>query len=103
MVMRRASRIDSNQAEIVRALRAVPGVTVEVGHDDILVGYRKKTYWFEIKSREAVSARSGGIKPSSMTDSEDRRLSTYTGHYSVVWSLDQILAEIGVSRYYAPF
>jgi len=34
-----ARRVDSNQAEIVEALRKLEGFGVEVGHDDILVGY----------------------------------------------------------------
>lgn len=38
---RRAARIDKNQPEIVKILRSVPGVSVELGKDDI----RGVTYW----------------------------------------------------------
>ena len=52
--MRRAARTDSNQEEIVKALRAV-GATVQslagVGHGvpDLLVGYEGKTILMEVK------------------------------------------------------
>jgi Holliday junction resolvase len=52
--MRRAARVDSNQEEIVKALRAV-GATVQslagVGHGvpDLLVGYEGKTILMEVK------------------------------------------------------
>jgi hypothetical protein len=32
---RRAAKVDEAQAEIVAFLRAMPGVTVEPGHDDV--------------------------------------------------------------------
>ena len=53
--MRRAARVDDNQAEIVAALRQIPGVTVKSlaavgdGFPDICVGYRTVNHFFEIK------------------------------------------------------
>lgn len=35
---RYSPRSDANQPEIVKALRKIPGVTVQVGMDDILIG-----------------------------------------------------------------
>ena len=93
--MRRAAKIDRGQVEMVKALRQTPGVTVSVGHDDILVGYKFRTYWFELKAPETVSNKTGKVRPSEVTETEMARLATWQGHYSVVWSLDQILAEIG--------
>lgn len=93
---RRAAKIDANQPEIVKALRSIPGVSVEVGHDDILVGYQGKTHWIELKEPDAVSKRTGEIKPSSIKDSQHKLLQNYTGHYAICWSLDQVLAEIGI-------
>ena len=52
--MRRAARVDRNQEEIVKALRAV-GTTVQSlaaignGCPDLLVGYQGKTILMEIK------------------------------------------------------
>lgn len=54
--MRRAARIDVNQTALVAELRQVPGMSVypthTVGHGfpDIVVGWQKKTYLFEIKA-----------------------------------------------------
>jgi len=90
---RRAARVDKNQREIVKALRSIPGVTVETGHDDILVGYRGRTYWFEIKAPRAIGA-DGRVKRSEMTDSEVARLEGWAGHYSIASSIDDILSTI---------
>ena len=61
--MRKASKVDSNQAEVVEALRTV-GATVQslaavgVGVPDLLVGFRLKTYLLEIKDgKKPPSAR----------------------------------------------
>lgn len=93
---RRAAKIDSNQPEIVEALRAIPGVSVQVGMDDILVGRNGKTYWFEIKEPGAVSKKTGKINDSAIKPSQHKLIAEWRGHYSVVWNLDQILDEIGV-------
>ena len=81
---RRAAKIDSNQREIVSSLRKLPGVSVEVGHDDILVGYGGRTFWFEIKSRPNAP-----LKPSQTV-----LLEKWRGHYQVVCSLDEILEKL---------
>ncbi len=90
----RGNRIDSNQQSIVKALRQIPGVTVEVDHDDIILGYQGVTYWYEIKTPEAVSKRTGAVKASEITKTEAKRLATFTGHYRIVWDIRQILEEI---------
>ncbi len=89
-------KTDNNQSEIVRALRKIPGIKVEVGHDDILVGYCGKTYWFEIKNPDQVSKKTGSVLQSAIASSQFRILATWSGHYSIVWKLDQILTEIGL-------
>jgi hypothetical protein len=94
--MRRAAKVDVNQPALVKALREIPGVTVETGHDDIMVGYRGNTYWFEVKTPDTVSPRTGKVRPSEITPSERDRVNYWQGHYSIVWSLDQILEEIGI-------
>lgn len=98
MPPRFAKRTDANQAEIVEKLRSIPGVTVQTDHDDILVGFRKKTYWFEVKRPEIVGKVSGKVRRSGMKKSQLDLLESFTGHYAVVWNLDQILREIGVTR-----
>ena len=93
---RRAAKIDSNQPEIVDALRGIPGVTVQVGMDDILVGHKGRNYWFEIKEPGFVSKKTGSVLKSGIKDSQHKLLEHWTGHYSIVWNVDQILAEMGI-------
>lgn len=83
MPRRRADKIDANQPDIVEALLK-KGYSVEVGHDDILVGANGKTYWFEIKT---------GPK-SEIKTSQTKLLDTWKGHYSIVWTAAMIIAEI---------
>jgi hypothetical protein len=91
---RRAARIDENQPGIVNALRDIPGVSVEVDHDDILVGRNGRTYWFELKTPDAVSPVTGEVRPSELKQSQKDLLADWKGHYEVVWTLDQILESI---------
>ena len=94
--MRTAARIDDNQRQIVKALRKIPGVTVAVNHDDILVGYKGRTYWFEVKRPENVSKTTGQVRESRIKPSQRHLLDTWQGHYQVIWGLGQILGEIGI-------
>lgn len=52
--MRRAARVDGNQREIVRRLRLIGARVTSTagvgnGFPDIVVGYRRRNYLFEIK------------------------------------------------------
>ena len=64
--MRRAAKVDRNQAEIVKALRKV-GVSVQHLHSlgrgcpDILCGYRGRNFLFELK------AGKGKLTPDELT------------------------------------
>lgn len=95
-LMRRAAKVDENQKEIVSQLRTIPGVTVEPNHHDILVGFRGATFWYEIKSKRAVSKRTGKAWSSSIQKSQKRLQANYTGHYRIVSSLEEILEDLGV-------
>jgi len=94
---RQAARVDNNQLDIVKSLRKLPGITVEVGHDDILVGYKGKTYWYEIKSPDAAN-KSGVVFCSKIKPDQKRILRDFTGHYKIVISLEEILDDIGFLR-----
>ena len=96
MAYRRAAKIDANQPEIVKTLRKIPGVTVQLGVDDIFVGYQGKNYWFEIKEPGAVSKRTGEINPSAKEPSQIKLEKEWTGHYKIIWNVHQILYEIGL-------
>lgn len=94
---RRAAKIDENQPEIVKGL-SIPGVSVQVGHDDILVGYRGKTYWFEIKTEGCKSKKTKKILDSKKKDSQITLEKTWTGHYKIVTTIEEILREIGIMK-----
>jgi len=92
--MRRAAHIDSNQSEIVDALRAA-GAFVEPklarlgeGIPDLIVGIRGKTSLFEIKD---------GKKPPSkrsLTKDEQAWHNAFTGSLFIVESVEQALAAL---------
>lgn len=92
--MRLRSKVDNNQAAVVKALRDV-GATVEHLHavgkgcPDILVGYRGHNYLLEIKDgAKAPSARR------LTNDQVDWHL-TWRGTVYVVNSIEQALMRIG--------
>jgi len=93
---RRAKKIDSNQREIVKALRAIPGVTVQVDMSDILVGYKGKNYWIELKSPDNVSKKTGKVMDSAIKPSQVKLLKEWKGQYTICYNIDQILKEIGL-------
>jgi len=85
---RQAAKVDANQSDIVDDLRSIPSITVELGHDDILVGYQGRTYWYEIKN--------GKPTPSKIKPDQYRLLESFTGHYKIVWTTEMILEDIGL-------
>lgn len=102
MPRRRADRIDDNQNVIVTKLRSIPGVTVETGKDDILVGcYDRqgigRTYWYEIKNPDTISKKTGEILPSKIKSGQKDLTKKWTGHYKIVTSLHEILKDIGLA------
>ncbi|MBL4651249.1 MAG: hypothetical protein JKY53_00080 [Flavobacteriales bacterium] len=77
---------DANQPGIIKELLKIPGMTVQTGHDDILVGYKGETYWYEIKASQCSP-----IKPSQY-----EIIKTYTGHYRFAFNYTDILVDIGI-------
>lgn len=95
---RYAKRIDNNQKVIVSALREIHGVTVAVDHDDILVGWKGNNYWYEIKNPDrAINKGTGTLKEYEKQSSQKKLESNWTGHYKLVWNIDQILEDLGIS------
>jgi hypothetical protein len=86
MALRTASRVDGNQALIVRTLRAV-GASVLHVHQlkncfDILVGYRGRTFLMEIKASEK----------DKLTPGEAEFMATWRGStYHIVYTADQAI------------
>jgi len=93
MPRQRADRIDTGQAEIVKALRKM-GYSVITGMDDLLIGHNGINYWIELKRPESRSKRTGEILPSYIKEGQKQLLITYKGQYAMCTSLDDILRVI---------
>ena len=91
--------MDDNQTRIVKELRKLPGITVDLDHDDILVGYEhpqgRRNYWFEVKNPDRCLNKDGKLLKSALRPSQEKLLKEWKGQYKVVWSVKQILEEIG--------
>ena len=79
----RHKKVDANQPQIVKELRAL-GYSVELDHDDILVGHNGRTYWFEIKTGPKAEIK----------ESQKKLLANFKGHYSIAWSTEMIINEL---------
>lgn len=92
--MRRAAKVDENQAEIVRCLRKL-GASVEPalarcgsGCPDILVGYQGRTYVLEVK------------QPGAALTADERKWHTdWRGQVAIVTSWQEAAATIGAIQY----
>ena len=93
---RRAAKVDANQVEMVKVLRTIPGLKVESDHDDILVGFQGKNYWFEIKNPDSISKKTNKILDSRKKDHQIELEKNWTGQYDIVTSLGEILEIIGI-------
>jgi hypothetical protein len=91
---RQDAKVDANQPGIVSKLRSIPGVTVELNHDDILVGYRNLTFWYEIKNPELACDKNGKIRESAIKPDQKRIRAEFTGHYKIVSSFEEIWEDI---------
>ncbi len=91
---------DDNEKDIVAALRKIPGIKVQTDVNDILIGFRNKNYWIEIKNPNEVGkdGRPYKRKNCKTYDKQKSLLDHWTGQYSICTTLDQILAIIGVTK-----
>jgi hypothetical protein len=90
---RKSNAVDNNQKDIVKALRAIPGVTVAVDKDDIFVGRNGFNFWYEIKNPEQAN-KSGKVYDSAKKDSQKRLEKEWKGHYKIVSNIDEILEDL---------
>jgi len=96
--MRRAAKVDRNQAEIVAALRAVgasvqPLHAVGQGCPDLLVGFRGQCF--------AVEVKDGALAPSDrkLTPAQTNWHLDWRGQVAVVLTAEDALRVIGVESY----
>ena len=93
----RRKKNDQNQKDIVAQLQKIPGVGVQIDHDDILVGYRGRTYWFEIKNPNEITKSGTLAHKSRLTEQKQEALALlWPGHYRIVWKIEQILEDLGI-------
>ena len=90
---RQAARIDDNQSEIIKQVKAM-GATVQTGMDDVLVGFRGRTYWFEVKNPARVFKKDGTFKKGAIKDSQIKLAAEWKGHYQIVSNIDEIIKAI---------
>ncbi len=83
---RYSKKIDGNQPKIVEHLLALPGVTVELDHDDIFVGYRGENYWIEIKNPAETLDKDGRVYKGTFEESQVDLMRDWKGQYDVAWS-----------------
>ncbi|WP_116328100.1 hypothetical protein [Cupriavidus phytorum] len=91
--MRRAAKVDANQAEIVEALRKI-GATVQPLHavgqgcPDLLVGWRGMNTILELKDgRKPPSAR-------KLTEDQEKWHANWRGQVAVVETVEQAIEAI---------
>jgi len=95
--MRRAAKVDANQADIVAALRMV-GATVQPLHavgkgcPDLLVGYQRVNYLLEVKDGSKVPSAQ------KLTEDQVEWHELWRGQAAVVNDVKSALTAIGALR-----
>ena len=115
MPPRYAARVDENQPDIVKRLRALPGCSVTSlaklgrGGPDLLVGYAGENYLFEILNPESRYGRSK--RPGSTDHNADSKgtgirqrqwYEHWQGRVDLVASYEEILEIITLGRKMMP-
>lgn len=94
-MVRRAAKVDANQSDIVKALRAV-GATVQVlsdvgkGCPDLLVGRAGKNYLLEIKDGDKFKSKR------KLTPDQVEWHQEWCGQVAVVECVDDALVAVGL-------
>ncbi len=95
--MRRAAKVDANQAQVICALEAA-GAKVQSlaalgkGAPDLLVGFRDALYAFELKDGNKVPSAQ------KLTPAQEKWHKEWAGYVRVVNSPEAALRAIGVIR-----
>lgn len=88
--MHRTRKVDANQAELVKQIRKIPGVSVALTHTvgngfpDAAVGFRGRTYLIEIKDPDKFKSQR------KLTPEEETFHGKWTGHIKVIETMDDI-------------
>lgn len=93
--MRRAAKVDANQADIVRELKRAGAdvrslAAVGEGFPDLAVGFRQRTFLLEVKRPKDKGQRAG-----ILTDDQKLFFAQWRGHAAVVSTPEEALRAIG--------
>lgn len=89
---RYAANKDLNENQIVQDLRDL-GCSVQTDVDDILVGFQGLTFWYELKSENAIK-KDGSINEKAIKESQKKIRAIWRGHYKIVSNLEQIIDDM---------
>ena len=95
--MRYAAHIDKAQPAIVDALRKM-GYGVALKHDDIIVGAYGQNLWYEIKTPTKTGKIAYAGNGQRTKSKQEKLRDTWPGHYRIVTTLEEILADIADVR-----
>lgn len=90
--MKRAAKVDTNQAEIVKYLRQI-GASVAItsavhkGFPDIIVGWRGRNYMMEIKASKG-----------KLTADQVEFMGAWKGQYSIARNIEDACDILGIVR-----
>ncbi len=93
--MKLRPRTDANQPAIVKHLRQIPGVSVEIlaavggGVPDLLVGYRGENYLLEVKDPAKIPSKR------RLTDDQEVWHANWRGQAAVVMTFEDCVRVIG--------
>jgi hypothetical protein len=97
-------RADKNQPEIVKALRDVGATvqhlhTVGQGCPDLLVGYKNRNYFIEVKTMKDLPKNFCGVPGwEALNDREREWHGHWAGTSLVVFTAEEALYEIGATK-----
>lgn len=92
----RARKVDRNQSDLVSLMRRIPGIKVKPTHmvgdgfTDVVVGFRGRTYLFEIKDPSQPPSKR------RLTPDEQKFHQEWTGHIAVIETIDDVLRELNL-------
>lgn len=87
----KAKRVDSNQKELVKQIRQIPGTrvahihTVGQGVPDLLVSFRGFNYLFEVKDGKKSKSEK------KLTAPEEKLHDSWTGRIDIVENINDVL------------
>ncbi len=93
---RRSKRVDDNQGDIVKRLRAIKDVTVMLDVNDILVGYSGCNFLFEIKDPDKAT-KDGRLPLSQIKKTQIDLLRSWKGNYNIVYTFEEIIHIMGIT------